>query len=111
MDTSRQSRSSADLSKIADRMVFAGVRIVAVQEKGADTAKDGWELYFGLSGLMGQQFRKMTAKKTHTALESRARKDAPTGGRVYGYTSKHKLVPEETQVVREIFERCANGES
>jgi site-specific DNA recombinase len=72
MDTTRLSRSSADLSKIADRMVFAGLRIVAVHEPGADTSKDGWELYFGLSGLMGQQFRKMTAKKTHTALESRA---------------------------------------
>ncbi len=39
MDTSRLSRSSADLSKIADRMVFMGLRILAVQEPGADTAR------------------------------------------------------------------------
>ncbi|MGH9522805.1 MAG: recombinase family protein [Terriglobales bacterium] len=111
MDTSRLSRSSADLSKIADRLVFMGLRIVAVHEQGADTARDGWELYFGLSGLMGQQFRKMTAKKTHTALESRARKGAPTGGRCFGYTSKNELVDIEAAVVREIFERYALGES
>ena len=111
MDTSRLSRSSADLSKIADRLVFMGLRILAVQESGADTAKDGWELYFGLSGLMGQQFRKMTSKKTHTALESRARVGRSTGGRCFGYTSKNELVEAEAPIVREIFERRAAGES
>jgi site-specific DNA recombinase len=98
MDTSRLSRSSADLSKIADRLVFMGLRIVAVQESGADTSKDGWEIYFGLSGLMGQQFRKMTSKKTHTALESRARgRQAhrgtllrlPDGGSPNAHSSRH----------------------
>lgn len=111
MDTSRLSRSSADLSKIADRMVFMGLRILAVQESGADTGKDGWELYFGLSGLMGQQFRKMTSKKTHTALESRAKTGRPTGGRAYGYTSQNVLVATEAPIVTEIFERYAGGES
>lgn len=111
MDTSRLSRSSADLSKIADRMVFMGLRILAVQEPGADTAKDGWELYFGLSGLMGQQFRKMTAKKTHTALESRAKVGRPTGGRCFGYTSQNELVEAEGAVVTEIFKRAAAGET
>ena len=111
MDTSRLSRSSADLSKIADRMVFMGLRILAVQESGADTGKDGWELYFGLSGLMGQQFRKMTAKKTHTALESRAKTGRPTGGRAFGYTSQNELVETEAPIVKEIFERYAAGES
>jgi site-specific DNA recombinase len=111
MDTSRLSRSSADLSKIADRMVFMGLRILAVQEPGADTARDGWELYFGLSGLMGQQFRKMTSKKTHTALESRAKVGRPTGGRCFGYTSKNELVETEAPIVTEIFERFAGGES
>lgn len=53
-DTSRLSRSPADLSKIAGRLVFMGVRIVAVQQQGADTAHEGWELYFRLSGLMGR---------------------------------------------------------
>lgn len=91
MDTSRRSRSSADLSRIADRLVFMGLRIVAVQEPGADTSKDGWEIYFGLSGLMGQQFRKMTPRKTHTALESRAKAGRSTGGRCYGYTSQNAI--------------------
>jgi site-specific DNA recombinase len=110
MDTSRLSRSSADLSKIADRLVFMGLRIVAVQEPGADTSKDGWEIYFGLSGLMGQQFRKMTGKKTHTALESRAKVGKATGGRCYGYTSKNEPVASEAAIVAELFQRRANGE-
>lgn len=122
-DTSRLSRSSGDLSKIADRMVFMGLRILAVQEAGADTAKDGWEIYFGLSGLMGQQFRKMTSKKTHTALESRAQGGKWTGGRCYGYTTRRTnpadprsmVLPEveegEAAIVREIFSRFANGET
>jgi site-specific DNA recombinase len=111
MDTSRLSRSSADLSKIADRMVFMGLRILAVQEPGADTGKDGWEIYFGLSGLMGQQFRKMTSKKTHTALESRAKRGRATGGRAFGYTSQNELIPAEADTVREIFTRYAAGET
>ncbi|HUN74376.1 MAG TPA: recombinase family protein [Steroidobacteraceae bacterium] len=60
---------------------------------------------------MGQQFRKMTAKKTHTALESRAKTGRPTGGRCFGYTSKNELVESEAPIVTEIFERRANGES
>jgi site-specific DNA recombinase len=110
MDTSRLSRSSADLSKIADRLVFMGLRIVAVQEPGADTSKDGWELYFGLSGLMGQQFRKMTARKTHTALESRAKAGRSTGGRCLGDTSQNAIAESEAPIVAEIFERRAAGE-
>ena len=111
MDTSRLSRSSADLNKIADRLVFMGLRIVAVHEPGADTARDGWEVYFGMSGIMGQHFRKMTSKKVHTALESRAKVGRSTGGKCYGYTSQNEPVESEALIVREIFERFANGES
>ncbi len=52
MDISRLSRNQGDTSKIAERLVYAGVRIIAIHD-GADTDRDGWELQFGLAGIMG----------------------------------------------------------
>jgi site-specific DNA recombinase len=109
MDLSRLSRSQGDLAKTIDRLTFVGVRIIGVQD-GFDTARDGHELVSGLSGIIGQQFRKMVARKTYTALESRAKSQRPTGGKAYGY---HDNAVDESQaaIVREIFQSYADGMS
>ena len=53
----------------------------SARPKSAGTAKGGWELYFGLSGLMGQQFREMTLKKSRPCLRTARGEDAlPTDG-------------------------------
>jgi DNA invertase Pin-like site-specific DNA recombinase len=107
MDISRLSRSMGDVAKLADRFTFCGVRIIAVHD-GADTAREGWEMQFGLAGLIGQHFRKMVARKTHAALETRAKLRQATGGRAFGFRNGG-IDEREAAVVKEIFEEFAHG--
>ncbi len=118
MDLSRLSRSQGDLAKTIDRLTFSGLRVVGVQD-GFDTARDGHELVSGLSGIIGQQFRKMIAAKTHAALQSRAMMKRAAGGKSYGYrpdvrpdgTKGVAVVESEATIIREIFEAYARGVS
>jgi site-specific DNA recombinase len=117
MDLSRLSRSQGDLAKCIDRLTFVGLRIVAVHDN-FDTARDGHELVSGLSGIIGQQFRKMVAKKTYAALESRAKSRRPTGGAAYGYLAAMRsasgaveINESEAVIVREVFTQFAGGAS
>jgi site-specific DNA recombinase len=108
-DLSRLSRSQGDLSKMIDRLVAKGVRVVGVQD-GYDSARRGHKLQAGLSGIIGEAFREMVKDRTYAALESRAKEGRATGGRAYGY---HDGVVDkgEAAMVVEIFGRFADGES
>ena len=119
-DLSRLSRSNGDLSKMIDRLVARGIRIVGVQD-GYDSNRRGHKLQAGLSGIMGEAFRDMIKERTHAALESRAKAHRSAGGKCYGYGSKsvdlddpksqrkNVINDEQASVVREIFERYAEG--
>ena len=84
---------------------------------GADTARQGWEMQFGLAGLIGQHFRKMVGRKSYAALESRAKETRATGGKAgkitgalpYGYHKDGRIDESKAAIVREIFEEYANG--
>ncbi len=102
MDLTRLSRSQADLPKLIDRLVHRGVRVVGVQD-GYDSARKGHKLQAGLTGIIGEAFREMIAEKTYSALESRARRGAATGGVAYGYREG------EAATVGRIFEMYAAG--
>jgi DNA invertase Pin-like site-specific DNA recombinase len=52
-DLSRLSRSQGDLSKMIDRLVAKGVRVIGVQD-GYDSARRGHKLQAGLSGIIGE---------------------------------------------------------
>jgi site-specific DNA recombinase len=104
MDLTRLSRSQADLPKIIDRLVHRGIRVIGVQD-GYDSARKGHKLQAGLTGIIGEAFREMVAEKTYSALESRAKRGEPTGGRAYGYRAC------EADFVRRIFEMYAEGHS
>ena len=108
-DLSRLSRSQGDLSKMIDRLVVKGVRVVGVQD-GYDSARRGHKLQAGLSGIIGEAFREMVKDRTYAALESRAKDKRPTGGRAYGYRDG-KVHEPEARIVREIFGRYAEGAS
>jgi site-specific DNA recombinase len=116
-DLSRLSRSNGDLSKMIDRFVSRGIRIVGVQD-GYDSARRGHKLQAGLSGIIGEAFREMVKDRTYAALETRAKTRRPTGGRAYGYiaasrsaSGEMEVNEQEAQIVREIFQRYADGES
>ena len=52
----------------------------------------------------------MVKDRTYSALESRAKAQQPTAGRAYGYRNGG-VIESEAAVVREIFERFADGAS
>jgi site-specific DNA recombinase len=104
MDLSRLSRSQADLPKIIDRLGHRGVRIVGCQD-GYDSSRKGHKLQAGLSGIIGEAFRDMVSSKTYSALESRAQRGQPTGGRAFGYRDG------EAAIVLRIFQEYADGAS
>jgi site-specific DNA recombinase len=108
-DLSRLSRSQGDLSKMIDRLVAKGVRIVGVQD-GYDSGRKGHKLQAGLSGIIGEAFREMVKDRTYAALESRAKERKPTGGRAYGYRDGG-VDKGEAFIVAEIFGRFADGAS
>jgi site-specific DNA recombinase len=108
-DLSRLSRSNGDLSKMIDRLVAKGVRVVGVQD-GYDSARRGHKLQAGLSGIIGEAFREMVKDRTYAALESRAKDHKPTGGRAYGYRDGN-VDRGEAFIVREIFGKFADGAS
>src|SRR5258708_4972456 len=92
-----------------DRLVAKGIRIVGVQD-GYDSGRRGHKLQAGLSGIIGEAFREMIKDRTYSALESRAKEQRPTGGRAYGYR-QGGINEVEAGIVREIFERFADGAS
>ena len=108
-DLSRLSRSNGDLSKMIDRLVARGIRVVGVQD-GYDSTRRGHKLQAGLTGIIGEAFRDMVRDRTRSALESRAKDQRPTGGKCYGY-SDGAVVSAQAALVREIFERFAEGAS
>jgi site-specific DNA recombinase len=108
-DLSRLSRSQGDLSKMIDRLVAKGVRVVGVQD-GYDRTRRGHKLQAGLSGIIGEAFREMVKDRTYAALESRAKEKKLTGGRAYGYRNG-KIDKGEPYIVKEIFGRFADGAS
>jgi site-specific DNA recombinase len=109
-DLSRLSRSQGDLSKMIDRLVAKGLRVIGVQD-GYDSARRGHKLQAGLSGIMGEAFRDMVKDRTYAALESRAKSRRPTGGRAYGYDCGSTVDRGEAFIVQEIFGRFADGAS
>lgn len=108
-DLSRLSRSNGDLSKMIDRLVANGIRIVGVQD-GYDSGRRGHKLQAGLSGIIGEAFREIVQDRAYAALESRAKDKRPTGGRAYGYRGG-EIDRREALIVREIFGRYADGDS
>lgn len=106
----RLARSQADLPKMIDRLTHRGVRIIGIQD-GYDSSRVGHKMQAGLSGIMGEAFREMVKARTYSALEMRAKGNRPTGGRAYGFDSKHVQIPEQVAVVREAFARFAAGET
>ena len=121
-DLTRLSRSNGDLSKMIDRLVVRGIRVIGIQD-GYDSSRPGHKVQAGMFGIMGEAFRDMIRDRTYTALESRARARRPTGGKCYGYISVAEdpdsadggttieVDSEQAEVVRRIFSRYIEGAS
>jgi site-specific DNA recombinase len=98
-DLSRLSRSQ-DLAPLLTRLRHRGARVIGVQD-GFDTESRTAAMQAGLSGIMSEEFRRVVADRTRSALEMRAREGRPAGGKAYG----------DAAIVREIFSRFAAGDT
>jgi DNA invertase Pin-like site-specific DNA recombinase len=108
-DLTRMSRQSADLLKFLERVRFRKIRVIGVLDH-FDSDQRHSRMQAGLSGIMSDEYRAAVGERTHLAMNSLAQKGKPTGGVLYGYTSKREIIPEQARVVREIFKRAAAGE-
>jgi site-specific DNA recombinase len=109
VDLTRLSRSQ-ELAPLLDRLRFRGVRVIGVLD-GFDSDSPQARMQAGLSGLMSDELRASIRARTHSALQMRAQSNRSTGGKVYGYDSAGEVIDAEAEIVRQIFERTAYGES
>jgi site-specific DNA recombinase len=108
-DLTRLSRSQ-ELAPLLDRFRSRSVSVIGVLD-GFDSTSPQARMQAGLSGLMSDELRAGIRIRTHSALEMRAKGQRATGGKVYGYDSTGKVIDTEANVVGEIFERTALGDS
>jgi site-specific DNA recombinase len=102
-DLDRLSRNLADIARLYETMVFAGVKLV--------TAADGEisEMHIGLKGTMSALFLKGLAQKVRRGLAGVVRDGRSAGGRAYGYRpmagrpGELAIVEDEAAIVRRIF--------
>jgi site-specific DNA recombinase len=117
-DTSRLSRSLADVVSLHQRLAHYGVRVIAVSQ-GIDTQHEQSELLIAMHGITDSLYVKELGKKTHRGLEGKFIRGLSAGGRCYGYDTIQaegggkRWVRNETEasIVREIFEWSASGYS
>lgn len=129
-DLSRLTRDAVESERVIRRLEFSGVRIIATSD-GYDSTSKARKMHRGFKGLMNEIFLDDLRERVHRGLVGQVIKRYWTGGRPYGYRLKPDLHPTERDqygqparigtkleidadraaVVREIFERFADGAS
>ena len=110
-DASRLWRNMAEQAPRLAELRDLGIFVVT---QDLDTRQESAEWMGAILGTAAQAYRSEIARRTRRGLEGRAIKAMPTGGKAYGYKTedgRRVIVPEQAEVVREIFERFARGDS
>src|SRR5262249_9847618 len=126
---SRLSRDVGDTDALVKRLRFFGVRIIAVSD-GLDTRDETTKISVTVKSLVNELYLDDLRKTTKRGLDGQFLKGYSTGGRTYGFSSEPVLdesaatdhrgdpnsigyritvVPEEADVVREIFRLFRTG--
>jgi DNA invertase Pin-like site-specific DNA recombinase len=108
------SRIWRNMAEQAPRLAELRALRIHVVTHDLDTRQESAEWMSAILGTAAQAYRSEIARRTRRGLEGRALKAMPTGGKAYGYVTedgKRIVVRDQASVVREIFERIANGES
>jgi site-specific DNA recombinase len=111
----RLSRNAADSAQLANLFNFHGVRLVALNGAGLD-GSPGSTLVFGVMAAVAQNYVAELGHKTLRGQRDSARNGKSTGGRCYGYqtnptTKAVEILPEQAEVVREVFRLYLEGHS
>ncbi len=115
-ESSRITRDSAELHRLVAELRFRDNFLLTGD--GVDTRSETSELILAVKGAIDAMEGRKVGYRTYRSLRERHRDGHSAGGRIYGYSSvedgdyrRRVIDPEQAEVVREIFERYAAGES
>ena len=120
-ETSRITRSPGELPRLLSLLEFRNQFLVDCKgfDSRTETASLLASIYGGIDSLELRKIR----DRTHRGLRERHKAGYSAGGKVYGYTTvpvdptdpkskrQYEVVEEQAEIVREIFQRYADGES
>lgn len=121
----RLSRDSVDQTTTVRLLEHAGVRVIAADGR-YDSATGARKMMLGMQGIVSEAYVDAIRDKTHRGLAGQLKRGFHAGGVPFGYRSiasserkrdgspvgyRLEIVPEQAEVVREIFARYGAGES
>lgn len=120
---SRLSRDALTQAQVIRRLETSA-RVRMVTANGVDTTRPNWQLQLGLEGIVSQQSGRDTRHRVIRGMFGQLERGYMIATPAYGYTLKreldaagnrigsHWLINEsEADIVRDVFERRARGES
>lgn len=127
-DLSRLGRDEGEAKQAVKRLKFYGVRVIGVSD-GVDTAQKGHKITLGFAALKNEVFLDDLKEKIDRGMTGRALAGYSCGGKPYGYRPRRifsptekdaygdpkvisvdrDIVPEQAEIVREIYARYADG--
>ncbi len=110
-DLDRLTRQPRQLEDWIDASVERGLRLVTANGE-ADLATDGGRMYARIKASVARAEIERKGERQTRALRQRAENGRPPlGVRLTGYTTSGDVIPDEAELVREVFQRFAAGES
>lgn len=117
-DLDRVGRSVVDLSRIAERLNAAGVRIVSLTGRNVDVTTAEGRLTFNMLSSVAQYEREKIGERVSGSARKRAARGLLPGGRFIKYGFKRQgtddppvQVPAEATVIMRIYREAASGRS
>jgi DNA invertase Pin-like site-specific DNA recombinase len=121
----RLSRDQVDQEQVVRRLEHRGIRIVGVADGYDSASGDSRFMLRSMRGIVNEAYRRDLPPKIRRGLSGQIERGFHAGGMSYGYRSvavgmnergevdgfRLEIVPEQAEVLREIFQRYAAGES
>lgn len=110
-DLDRLTRQPRQLEDWIDAAKDRGLRLVTANGE-ADLTTDGGQMFARIKATVARgEVDRKSARQRRALLQRAEQGRPPLGVRLTGYTTGGQVVPDEAQMVREVFGRFAEGES
>lgn len=108
-DEDRIARNLEHLAHVVNRLEYASACLSTLTTEKVET------MHVAMKGFLAQDYLRNLSAKTRRGMMSNAEKGLATGSRIYGYRTQpggaQEIMPQEAEVVREIFRRYGAGET